>query len=671
VTPMRRILGFPLGLTLLVALLTLPSPAAAGTAAATFRLAVGHAARPDIYFTVAVPGTVEVEIASDPADQELQVVLYAGALPVHSTQGAGRLRLRVQATRAHLEAGHEWAVIITTASPATRVTGRVSARFPDPPRGARDGAPLDRWLRARPALGHALTWNDRGRVLPYSVWPAGMRERLWALADDVRAGRPAPVADPPANDWKTSPGDDPQAVHTAFRPEVARELYLATVAHSLVVEMDRRVPWSLTDLNGDELEALLSSASLFWWNGEQQAYEVSEFDHGWAVPALPHTSWAFLQRHRLLQSTRLDTIVALLGWARGLVHFAGPVSRENFQAHWGYDGDMPVARALAGTRYSGAAFGSMPGYGLVRSYIAGCHGTAGLLLSVLRAANIPVRTRGVSNDAFTHATVIFLSEDRALSHGDDPYSQLAEGAEPASMLIDLATYNTWLGPLATDAGRQIGRQAMLLGIERLPPAVRRAHALDLQQGVERAQSAVYALFRGSFTVAELEEAGLWERLDRDVTGTRSFPPDPDAEWMEAEDLKAESTGGVTEVQDMSAFPQGAWRGDRQLWWREGRPGARLDLPLEVAADGVYRLFVRFTRAPDYAIVAITLDQATAPLDRVSLYAPQVVAADPLPLGEHALAAGRHTLRFSIVGSHPQATPAFMVGIDAIRLERVK
>jgi len=668
---MRRFIGPTLGLTLTAWLLALPAPAAAATTTTAFRLAVGHQARPDVYFTVAVPGTVEVEIDSDLPGQELQVVLYAGASPVHSTQGAGRLRFRVEATRDHLEAGHEWAVILTTASPTTRVTGRVSVRFPDPPRPARDAPPMDSWLRARPALGHALTWNDRGRVLPYSVWPAGMRERLWVLADEVRAGRPAQVADPPANDWKTVPGDDPQAVHTAFRPEVARELYLATVAHSLVIELDRRVPWSLTDLNGDELEALLASASLFWWNSDQHAYEVSEFDHGWAVPALPQTSWGFLQRQRLLQPTRLDTIVALLGWARGLVHFAGPVSRENFQAHWGYDGDMPVVRALAGTRYTGAAFGSLPGYEQVRAYVAGCHGTAGLLLSVLRAANIPVRTRGVSNDSFTHATVIFLSEDRALSHGDDPYSPLAEGADPASLLIDLTTYNTWLGPLAKDPGRHIGRQSMSLGIERLPPAVRRAHALDRQQGVDRAQSAGYSQLRGSVTVAELETAGLWTRLEGDVTGTTTVARAADAEWIEAEDLKAASTGGVTEVQDMSPFPQGTWRGGRQLWWREGRPGARLDLPFEVAADGVYRLFVRFTRAPDYAIVAISLDQATAPLDRVSLYAPQVLAADPLPLGEHALSAGPHTLRFAIVGSHPQATPAFMVGIDALRLERVK
>ena len=81
--------------------------------------------------------------------------------------------------------------------------------------------------------------------------------------------------------------------------------------------------------------------------------------------------------------------------------------------------------------------------------------------------------------------------------------------------------------------------------------------------------------------------------------------------------------------------------------------------------------MRFTRAPNYAIVAVRLDDEPAPLDRVSLYAPQMVAADPLGMGEHILAPGTHRLRFTIVGAHPQAEPGYLVGIDAIRLERLR
>ena len=79
--------------------------------------------------------------------------------------------------------------------------------------------------------------------------------------------------------------------------------------------------------------------------------------------------------------------------------------------------------------------------------------------SVLRAANIPARPRVVSNDTTTHATVLFLSEDRALSHGDDPYSLLVEGAPPAA-----------LSKLFTNEGRgladALGSRLEVLGGER-------------------------------------------------------------------------------------------------------------------------------------------------------------------------------------------------------------
>ncbi len=649
------------------------SPAAeAQSATGTFHLGGNHTARQELCFAVGGPGTIDVQVESEAAGEVLNVTLYAGATPVHAAQGQGRIEFRVPVTRELLTSGQEWAVTLTSTVRESTASGRIRVTFPErPDAGAH---PLDTWLRRRPALAFHMTWNEAGQPAPYSAWPKGMAQRLWAIYDDLRAGRPGPVPDPPPNAWQVRAGDDPSAIHTAFRADVAREIYLTAMAHSLLVEVERRVPWTLDDLNGDELDALLSSASMFWWNQDQQAYEISEFDHGWAVPASPLTAWRFLQEQRLLKPTRLETVTAVVAWARGLTHFAGPVSRENFAEHWGYEGDMPVARALAGTRYSGTAFRSVPGFDLVRHYTAGCHGTVGLLLSVLRAANIPARPRSVSNDTFTHATMLFLSEDLALSHGDDPYSQMVEGADPADLLIDTTTYARWLGPLATDPGRNIGRQALTIGVQRLPAIVRRAHALDRQQGIAPEQSAVFAMFKGTFTMDELVTAGLWERLDAALASDAPAAATNDAArdvWMEAEDLTTDVTAGVVEPQAMDGFTTGAWRNGRQLWWREARPGASLTLPFTVPSDGTYRLSIRFTRAPDYGIVSVRLDDRDGALDRVSLYAPVVLAADPLGMGEHQLAAGPHRLRFTIVGTHPDAVPSFMVGIDAIRLERLR
>jgi len=430
-------------------------------------------------------------------DEPVSVTLYGGTAAVHHEQGQGQIAFTVTATRDQIAAGSEWAVIVTGNRRGTVGQGTITVDAPEPP--APEAGALDTWLRAHPAVAFHLTWNDGERSRSYSAWPAEMREALGSAVEAARAGRFSLADDPPANAWKRA-SDDPDAVHTAFAPEVARALYIATVAHSLAVEIDRRVPWSLDDLNGDELETLLASSSLFGWNPEQRGYEISEFDHGWATPAQPATSWAFLQQQRLLASSRLDTIVALVGWRRNLTHFAGPVSRQNFREHWGYDGDMPVARALSGTRYTGTVFASIPGYDAVRHYTAGCQGTAGLFASVLRAANIPVRLRSVSNDSTPHATILFLSEDRGLSHGDDPYSLLSEGAPPADLLIDLSTYEKWLGSTSKDAGRYIGRQSQALALQRLPPIVRHARArsaIGARAGTKRRLCAVQGqLFHG-------------------------------------------------------------------------------------------------------------------------------------------------------------------------------
>jgi len=603
-------------------------------------------------------------------DEPVSVTLYGGTAAVHHEQGQGQIAFTVTATRDQIAAGSEWAVIVTGNRRGTVGQGTITVDAPEPP--APEAGALDTWLRAHPAVAFHLTWNDGERSRSYSAWPAEMREALGSAVEAARAGRFSLADDPPANAWKRA-SDDPDAVHTAFAPEVARALYIATVAHSLAVEIDRRVPWSLDDLNGDELETLLASSSLFGWNPEQRGYEISEFDHGWATPAQPATSWAFLQQQRLLASSRLDTIVALVGWSRNLTHFAGPVSRQNFREHWGYDGDMPVARALSGTRYTGTVFASIPGYDAVRHYTAGCQGTAGLFASVLRAANIPVRLRSVSNDSTPHATILFLSEDRGLSHGDDPYSLLSEGAPPADLLIDLSTYEKWLGSTSKDAGRYIGRQSQALALQRLPPIVRRTHERDRQQGLAPEQSGVYALFKGSYFMAELLEARLWERLELARTaGTEAPVAAPYADrWFEAESASATVTAGTAAPQPLDPALLGLWRNQQQLRWSDARPGAELSLPCDLAESGTYRISVRFTRPPDYAVVAVRLDDKPAALDRVGLYAPQIVAADPLTMGDHTLTAGPHRLRFTIVGAHPMAKPDYVVGIDAIRLERLK
>ena len=249
----------------------------------------------------------------------------------------------------------------------------------------------------------------------------------------------------------------------------------------------------------------------------------------------------------------------------------------------------------------------------------------------------------------------------------------ARAPPPADLLIDLSTYEKWLGSTSKDAGRYIGRQSQALALERLPPIVRRTHERDRQQGLAPEQSGVYALFKGSYFMAELLEARLWERLEEARTagtGARAAAADSDR-WLEAESASATVTAGAAAPQPLDPALLGLWRNQQQLRWSDARPGAELSLPFDVAESGTYRISVRLPRARLRGGRCGSTHQP-ATLDRVSLYAPQMVAAASTDHVQNISSPlGPHRLRFTIVGVHPMAKPDYVVGIDAIRLERLK
>ncbi len=492
-----------------------------GSRAGEFHLVEGHSGRRELAFTVSSPGPIEVQVESTTPGVELYAMVIHHANTVHNVQGSGRIRYDFTADGNAITQSREWAVLVQAVTPGQEAHGRITVRFPD---GAPHGVhALDTWLYDHPAIGTHLQWSDAQGTRSYSAWPTAMKERLWQYFDLIRSGQPPSLPDPPRNAWNYGPGDDPLAVHTLLTTEDALNLYLATVAHSLVLEVDRRVPWSLDDANETELEALFSSSFMFWWNERQQGFEIASLRHGWAVPAPPQVGWEFLRDQGLLRGTRLETIAALVGWCKGLTHFAGGVMPDNFEAFWGYRGDMPVSRALVGTRYSGTELSSYPGFDQMRHYTAGCHGTVGLLVNVLRSANIPATYRAAGDDRVSHATVIFLSEDRALTHGDDPYNQLCTRVPPEELLLDLPTYNAWLGPLAPNPLPNIGRQALVAGLRHLSPAILRSYEKDKASGASHGDGEVFETFRSAFSLQELEASRLWERMDSELANGGGAP----------------------------------------------------------------------------------------------------------------------------------------------------
>lgn len=138
--------------------------------------------------------------------------------------------------------------------------------------------------------------------------------------------------------------------------------------------------------------------------------------------------------------------------------------------------------------------------------------------------------------------------------------------------------------------------------------------------------------------------------------------------IEAESLieRAQAAGGKLRVQNMSAM-KGEWSGNAQLWWLEALPGNRLTLPLEAPVAGTYDLFGFFTRARDYGIIRVFVnDKPTGSL--IDCYADRVEPTGPLSLGKVELPAGQNKVEIEVVGKDIRSA-GYLVGVDGFLLRK--
>jgi hypothetical protein len=142
--------------------------------------------------------------------------------------------------------------------------------------------------------------------------------------------------------------------------------------------------------------------------------------------------------------------------------------------------------------------------------------------------------------------------------------------------------------------------------------------------------------------------------------------------LEGEKLTVlKASAGKTSNQNMAGFKAGQWSGSEQLFWIGGKPGERLDLEISVDKEGQYDILPAFTMARDYGIVQLMLDDQPLgePLDLYSY--PDVIHSGEIAAGTRKLTAGKHTLSLVLTGANPSAAPAFIVGLDYVRLEARK
>ena len=396
---------------------------------------------------------------------------------------------------------------------------RISARA-DAARGSAELTVVDlnvqQYLERNTSIASSMLWlGTDGQRRPYHQWPQPLKDKL-ALAVERLLGAGTGLPDIMPH----------QAVrigsyyHTIYSKNDAEDLYVANVAHSLVLEMADALPWSLDNLSGRELTLLFDSRHFYAQYGTYEGvtgYRV----WGWAPPAPPEFIWDFMEREALVGTTRQETVIRTVHWARyHLYHHSYPRDRTNYEVdvdHWDYRGGAPLARVLQGTTRKRDGFKGHP--------TAGCHGTNRVLVNVLRAANIPVEHVLWGG----HAVPSFPSEGLYLSHGDDPYNQSAQYASPfpepfptSEMLIPEDVYSDWFNASNSDDENlnNVGRKTTELGVQYLPQSLLRIRCRDIASGVSNADSQVYrprtAGIGKYWTVAELEAMNFWERMDAKI-----------------------------------------------------------------------------------------------------------------------------------------------------------
>ncbi|MEO8494997.1 MAG: PVC-type heme-binding CxxCH protein [Planctomycetota bacterium] len=138
--------------------------------------------------------------------------------------------------------------------------------------------------------------------------------------------------------------------------------------------------------------------------------------------------------------------------------------------------------------------------------------------------------------------------------------------------------------------------------------------------------------------------------------------------LEGESLKiVGKTAGSATSQNMGGFPKDQWSGVDHLWWTGARPGDRLDVEVPVEKAGHYTVELVFTRARDYAIAQLLIDD-TALGGPVDFYnSPDVITTGVLSYPGIELTAGNHKLGIEIIGANPEAAKSYMIGLDYVRL----
>jgi hypothetical protein len=379
---------------------------------------------------------------------------------------------------------------------------------------------FNEWLIKHSKIPNAIIWrgnaskeNPNGIPFTYNLWGQDKKRELstnfWNTLMDISQG----LNEVP--ECTVNLSDDGTVYSTDLKPHDAWIYYITYIAHSIRVEIDRLVHWSILRYNNNQLGFLLDSNTFFEYFGSEDVYSIirwdkSLFSHGAVTMGDPTRIYDFIDNGKLIGMTRWGTIGRFLGWCRDkLVHFNGENNPEDYQKYWQYEGYPPVERIINGTKLPDTE---------TEHYTAGCFGTTGLLRTILRTINIPVLLEERCGHAMPHFAYD-TTHEFYLSHGDDPYNSLYKHSTPQfiplELIIDRNKFEEWFNKDLSNETicNNVGRHAIELAVEYIPNQLLKIYCDDISNGRSPEEGRIYnEIFRDHISESELKLFGFWERL---------------------------------------------------------------------------------------------------------------------------------------------------------------
>ena len=249
----------------------------------------------------------------------------------------------------------------------------------------------ERFLRDNPAVRGAIVWQnyaDDPRLYYYDAdWTPEMKNGLFSYLLIYETGGTYPYSGPPEPQAGSTTHD------TVLSPRDSWQLYLANIAFSLYVEVNRLTAWSITTYSPEQLAPLFDNREIFGrWGTQIFFHEATAWN--------PKFCYDFLIARSLIKREPRETIKAFTGWTRKYIVHQYTGGGFDSREYYSYNGAPPVDRILT-PRWPGR-------FNNWESQIHGCMGTTALFKAVLRSVNIPVIEAGFGRDDYYHSRCIFL-----------------------------------------------------------------------------------------------------------------------------------------------------------------------------------------------------------------------------------------------------------------------